>query len=31
MRKNKIYIKGFKIIWNGSFYEMPEEEKKIFG
>jgi hypothetical protein len=27
----RMMIAGRKIIWNGLFYEMPEEEKKLFG
>ena len=30
MKDKKIIVHGKKIIWNGHFYEMPEEEKKIF-
>ena len=27
----RMMIAGRKITWNGRFYEMPEEEKKLFG
>ena len=27
----KMIIAGRKIIWNGRFYEMPEEENRLFG
>lgn len=30
MKNKKIMYKGKKIIWNGLFYEMPEEEKRMF-
>jgi hypothetical protein len=31
MKDRKIIIEGMKIIWNGLFYEMPMEEKNLFG
>ena len=31
MKNEKIICYGKKLIWNGLFYEMHEEEKKMFG
>jgi hypothetical protein len=31
MRKKFFYLYGMKVIWNGLFFEMPDEERKIFG
>jgi hypothetical protein len=31
MMRKRIIVNGMTVIWNGLFYEMPEEERKFFG